>query len=455
MITATQAAQFIKCPRLVYLNVYGPEDKRSEFSDFQKKLQKDGIAFEEHVISKMKVSAVKYKTALEGFKKTLGLMEKGEELIYQGVLIHEGFAGIPDLLEKHSGKSKFGDWYYTATDIKQGLSAKDKYVEQIVFYSFLLGLVQGYEPAFASLILGDEKKAEIPVKERMDKFLADLEVIKQIAEGTEVEPVRCAECQSCVWYDFCFGILLKKKDLSLVYRMTKKSREFLISKGVKDLQDMADAPDTVLEHKIVGRKALDNWRLQAKSLLSNKPIRINKVDFPAKKEIYLDFESEDQVQYMIGLLVDSEVKQFIAYSRKEEGEMWKKFLSFMGNYPDCVIYHYGNYEKRVVKELAAKYGGKKTAKLLLASMHDLNRHFPRDVVLPVYSYSLKPVARFLGFSWRNLQASGDEAMVWYDLFLKTGDKKYMELIKQYNSDDLLATKKVKEWLENENNKTKK
>ena len=102
-----------------------------------------------------------------------------------------------------------------------------------------------------------------------------------------------------------------------------------MSTGVKDLKDMARASDKLLTPKIIGKKSLDNWRLQAKSLLSKKPAVINPVNFPGKKEMYLDFESEDQVQYMIGLLMDSKVRQFVAYSREEEGDMWKRFLSFM------------------------------------------------------------------------------------------------------------------------------
>jgi uncharacterized protein len=446
MITASQTAQFVKCPRLVYLNVHGPEDQKRKFTEFQKKLMKDGREFEKQVVSKMKFKKVRYKTLIEGFKKTLELMKSGEDLIYQGVLIHQCFWGIPDLLEKQKGKSSFGDWYYTATDIKQGLRAKDKYVEQVMFYSFLLDRIQDCSPSYASLILGDESKEKIAVDEKMEGFLLDLEAVKQLSEGKAVEPVRCAECQNCVWYDLCFDILLQKKDLSLIYRMTRKARDFLISKGVKDLKDMAKASDNLLTPKIIGKKSLDNWRLQAKSLLSKNPIMINKIDFSEKKEMYLDFESEDQVQYMIGLMIDGKIIQFVAYSREEEGKMWKKFLSFMGNQKDYVIYHYGSYERRVIKELASKYGGKKNAKNLLASMHDLNKHFPKDAVLPVYSYSLKPVARFFGFKWKNVQASADEAMVWYDLFLETGEKRYVDMIKQYNEDDLLATKKVKEWL---------
>jgi hypothetical protein len=40
--------------------------------------------------------------------------------IFQGVLLLATESGIPDLLEKVPGKSKFGDFYYRPVDIKAG-----------------------------------------------------------------------------------------------------------------------------------------------------------------------------------------------------------------------------------------------------------------------------------------------------------------------------------------------
>ena len=49
---------------------------------------------------------------------TLELMKRGAKLIYQGVLLQPAEVGIPDLLERVPGRSKFGKYFYRPIDIK-------------------------------------------------------------------------------------------------------------------------------------------------------------------------------------------------------------------------------------------------------------------------------------------------------------------------------------------------
>jgi uncharacterized protein len=192
---------------------------------------------------------------------------------------------------------------------------------------------------------------------------------------------------------------------------------------------------------------MKKWKLHAKSLISEKPIRILPVNFPEGTEIFVDIESEDGTEYMFGVLVEGKVRQFTATSREKEGQAWKEFTNFLSKFEKFVVYHYGDYEKRAFRKLAEKYGLPASLKnRLFDSMFNLLKCFTSNAVLPIYSYSLKPVAKFLGFNWRNPLASGDLSMVWYDSYLKTKDKKYLNMIKEYNEDDLRATKIVKDWL---------
>jgi len=39
------------------------------------------------------------------------------------------------------------------------------------------------------------------------------------------------------------------------------------------------------------------------------------------------------------------------------------------------------------------------------------------------------------------------SMLWFDLWLRTADRRYLELAVEYNEDDCRATKRVKEWVE--------
>ena len=63
---------------------------------------------------------------------------------------------------------------------------------------------------------------------------------------------------------------------------------------------------------------------------------------------------------------------------------------------------------------------------------------------PVSSYSLKELATYLGFKWRDETPSGALSIQWYNDYLKTGDQKILNRILEYNEDDCRATMVVKD-----------
>jgi uncharacterized protein len=77
---------------------------------------------------------------------------------------------------------------------------------------------------------------------------------------------------------------------------------------------------------------------------------------------------------------------------------------------------------------------------------DLHDRVTQSVTLPVESYALKHIARWLGFDWRDSTANGAQSIYWYAQWLSTGDRTYLESILMYNEDDCRATYHVKEWL---------
>ena len=79
---------------------------------------------------------------------------------------------------------------------------------------------------------------------------------------------------------------------------------------------------------------------------------------------------------------------------------------------------------------------------------DVYEQLTRSVALPVESYALKAIARWLGFEWRDPEASGAKCIYWYDEWLRTGDRALLDIIQRYNEDDCRATHSVKDWLVN-------
>ena len=174
-------------------------------------------------------------------------------------------------------------------------------------------------------------------------------------------------------------------------------------------------------------------------------------------ELYFDIEAEPELNldYLHGVLVidrynnTEKYYEFIAESAAEEGVAWSQFLELMWTYPIAPIFHFCDYEVKTFKRLAKLYDTPAYLwKPVLKRFVDIHKYVTQKAIMPVESYALKPIARWLGFEWRDAKANGAQCVCWYDDWLKTGDRSILEAIVRYNEDDCRATYVVKDWLTN-------
>lgn len=128
--------------------------------------------------------------------------------------------------------------------------------------------------------------------------------------------------------------------------------------------------------------------------------------------------------------------------------MWDELLAYLQGLPrDPVIYHYHSFESTHLRKLAERHGLRPDVEpKLFDNLIDLHRVLKDSVVLPIHSYGLKAVAKWLGFRWTETEADAAMSMLWFDLWLRTGNRDYLEWSIEYNEDDCRATEVVKEWL---------
>jgi len=459
MITATEFYNFVQCPARVYLNLFGDQSSKLPVSDFLQQQFVKGLQHEQVVVSKLKFVKPEYKERDfgDGFRKTLALMKEGADLIYHGVLLSGDLVGEPDLLEKRKGKSKLGGHYYVVKDVKLGLSLKDEYVAQLMFYSLLLKKVQGVMPGEAFVVLGDSSEISFDTGERVGDFKEIFGSLKKVVKGKLVKPSLCSACDNCVWWNYCHSWCVEHDDLSLIHRMTKRVKQLLVENGVKTIFQASRMDVKVLsEVKGLGLSSLERIKNQALSLKKKSVIVLEKPEFVnVKTEFFFDIEGETSlgVDYLFGLLIRENGKEkyraFLANTPAEEGRAWKEFLDFFKDKKNFVIYHYHNYERNSLKRLLDKYSGNnKIYGKITENMVDLFKVLTKSVILPVESYSVKDVAKFLGFRWSSVKAGGAQSMVWYGEFMKDplGNLSKLDLILQYNEDDCRATLVVKDFL---------
>lgn len=455
-ITGETFFKYATCPSWVYWDLYGNPADRKEISDFQKKIMQEGLLHEKEVIKEKEFAEVQIGDLDEAFGKTLELMKKGKN-IYHGVLIDGAWTGIPDFLEAVQGKSDLGDHFYVPYDIKSSKKLEDAHKFQLTFYALLLEKIQGVRPERGHIINADQEVLSFEIEEFMEKFELTLEEIERILKGEKPAPFLTGSCKQSPWFESCKTEARACDDVSLIYKITKKEWKKLKDAGIATVADLVKSDMRELKKKTTGISLgrLQTIKIQAESLQAEKPVILDKPKIaPAEKEIYFDIEGDPlrHLEYLFGLLVISDGKEkyvpILAERPEDEEAAWQEFMKFIEDDADeAPIYHYGSYERQVIARLGGRYGLSDLARRRLdENMVDLMKICGKAVVFPVLFYSLKDIARYLGFSWRNKKASGMQSIIWYDKWLNEQDKKALNDVVEYNEDDVKATKHLKDWL---------
>lgn len=487
-IGAELLLNFQRCRRRAFLDTYGDLSQRDPPNEYLLKLIQDSQENRQRVLASQQVYRPSYTSGdwEAGFQATLKLMRQGVEQIHHAVLMVPGEQGTtllstPDLLVKQPGLSVFGDWLYTPTEVKLGKRPKLEYQTIAAFHTLVVSQVQGAWPEAAWLILREKGMYEVDLWEvlpRLQEILSDcIQVLQQAAEP-EVFITR-SRCSLCHWFGHCYELAKADHHLSLLPGVTPTRYVQLQTAGLTTVRSLADANPVLLEPLPgFGPEAARRLVRQAKSTLHNRAIIVDDGTRSADSliqrssplahrhaalnhlpitpvELYFDIEAEPTMNlaYLHGVLVvdrHSKTQEFyplVAERPEDEIVVWHQFLDLVGRYPEAPIFHFCPYEVQTVERLAKLYGTpNRQIQPLLHRFIDLHEWITRMVTLPVESYALKPIARWMGFEWQDPNANGAQSICWYTQWLETGDRTQLNAILTYNEDDCRATHHVKDWL---------
>jgi predicted RecB family nuclease len=141
----------------------------------------------------------------------------------------------------------------------------------------------------------------------------------------------------------------------------------------------------------------------------------------------------------------------------EEGDRagWNEFLTKSGaiirQFGDIPFVHWHLYEKTHITKYITRYGDPQgVAGRVLANLLDLHPIALKCILLPLPSYSLKVVEKYVGFQRTQDEYGGSWSMAKYIEATETQDvqlrQQLLDQILLYNKEDLAATWAVFEWL---------
>lgn len=474
-ITASILYSLVECPHRIWLDAIEDPAKRDPISPFVELLWERGSKFERETMQGLGLPFLDLSAlpAEQKERETLAAMHRGEALIYGGRISHGDLVGQPDLLRREGAG-------YVAGDIKSGSGEettdsddgkpKKHYAVQLALYTNILarlGLSAGRQ-AFVWDIHGDEVPYafDAPQGPRTPETLwqfyeRSLATARLILAGQEKTlPAAASVCKLCHWYSTCREAVRTSDDLTQIPELGRTKRDVMIDR-IATVADLAEInPDGFLKgkktvfHKI-GPDTLRKFQERARLLKAKdgKPYLTKPVRLPVSdRELHFDIEADplrDHI-YLHGFVVrdrgtDTQFTAFVAEqpTPAAEKQAFAEAIGFFRASPGATVYVYSPYERTTYRKLQQRYPDVVTADEIEALFNeaktvDLYRIVKSSTEWPTWDHSIKTLAKFLGFSWRDTNPSGAASIEWYDRFVETGDRALLQRILDYNEDDCRA-----------------
>lgn len=255
-------------------------------------------------------------------------------------------------------------------------------------------------------------------------------------------------------------------DLTLIPELGRSKRD-VIATRIGSIKELATInPEGFFQGKKtvfpgIGQDTLVKLHERAKLIAAGdgaRPYLRAPVRLPvSERELFFDIEVDPMRDhcYLHGFVEriggDNDSERFVgifAYEGSEEAERhafaeaWRYFQTSQ----PCAIYYYSKYERTIYRKLQQRYPEVCTAdeiEALFDPARAVDLYF--DVVLkatewPTRDYSIKTLAKYLGFDWRDRHPSGAASIEWFDKWIETRDRAIKKRILDYNEDDCRATR---------------
>lgn len=454
---ASDFYQLINDPFWIWCQLHGPKEEAVIEPNRHDELRiKRGVEFEKQWVKENYPEAIEVIPAqgLASLRKTLELMLDGVAVIYQPQLwvLGEGLCGKCDLLIRNDSQpSELGDYHYVVKEIKISHKIRKDHQLQIACYNYMLGLIQGFTPPEISLILHGAETIvayDEALKDDLKKYLA---YWKDLYENTAQPEPGGIDQTASPWRLYANKIIMESDDLTLIPNVGPATRQLIKKRlGITKVSQLAEINKSELIEKLgseTGRLVYAHaLAYQKKSAIAIKEI----FNHNQKLSYYFDFETSDDVHpgepphvYLIGLC-DNQGKytSFLGRGKKEEEKIFSLFLDFLeenGGVENVCLYHWADFEIGEIERLITEYP-KLSSPLnkVRAACVDLKKRVRDYYFLPVPTYSIKKVAPFFGFSWRQKEVNAFESMVLYWDWLENNNDELIQKVLKYNEDDCLA-----------------
>ena len=290
-------------------------------------------------------------------------------------------------------------------------------------------------------------------------------------------PVGWSKCSKCGYETRCWDKAIVENDISLLPGIDQELAQNFHKEGVRNIDSLLASFDesslSVQSRRVGGRAVRIGNRAreilsQARAYQTQNPIWLTTPALPESSNyVILDLEGipanldRPEIIFLFGMQAfGSDSGSYISaeggYDQQSQMEAWKTFLNnarqMFERYGDAVRFvHWGHYEATMLKKYVERYGDHDgTASQVVSNLFDLLPTFQTAVAIPVPSYSLKVVEKYIGFQRTQKEFGGEWVIGKFFSTLECVDQEEKEKalgeIRLYNSEDLKATYEILRWL---------
>ena len=380
----------------------------------------------------------------------------------------------PQLLVKTSGESKWGKYSYIPAVYKLGHRTTKEHLLDLAFSAIVLESFQESEIKEGLVISNFANKINIERinlnKKLRQKVLNIFLSLNRSLEGLMPDITEDRKkCALCVWKNFCDKEAQNNGCLTDIDGIGSKTSLLLKSNGINNIKELTSYSKFELGDKLSKfndkkYEKASQFIKQAESYISGKPFCIfegdNLLNLLSKKDsgfFVFDIESnpDEKHDFLYGIIktnslfekIEDDFYEPILNLKKGNKESYKKIMGKIFSTKDWPILHYGETEKiaiiYIAKELNYNF---KEIELLKSRFIDLHNLIRKTWILPLKNYSLKTVANWIGFEWKQNQVSGSKALYWWIQYQITKNDLFLKKIIKYNRDDCIATLYIAKWL---------
>jgi predicted RecB family nuclease len=396
--------------------------------------------------------------ASRGVSVTAATLKQRAPLLVDATFEDDGMSIRFDALKRASGPSKLGDYHYLPVLHNNGDKVRRPQKLLLAGFGLVLAQVQGLRPTMGLVARGSDG--------RLGKVCLDAKLYREaeliLAEVRQFqekgEPPRLTlngHCQVCEFRQRCRKKAEEADDISLLGSVGEKELKRYHRKGIYTLTQLSCTFRPRKKRKRVKRQVSGRYAaLQALAIREKKVHVYGTPDLPRKPvQVFFNAEGNEDgsFAYLLGVLVvDGEAQRMHSYwadSPDAEVQAFDAFLDLLKGYEDFSLFHYGSYEKTLLKRMRKVVERKDLVDRAVDKTVNVLSAIHASIYFPTYSNGLKEVGRYLGCTWTDENASGLQSLVWRTRWELSREQCWKEKLLAYNAEDCVSLRKVTEFVQ--------